>query len=126
MTNTELIEKCKQILNECKDFNVYGSYALISELLNQYGGKNNSFLSTLKQFDIKRIEEHILNHYIVEIIKSFINYIEKGLYIGISPERKGQLDTVSEFLDQSNSLLNEDKIHPAAAAVLIGASLRNS
>jgi hypothetical protein len=40
-----------------------------------------------------------------------------------SPERRAQLDVVSDILGQANLLLEDDRYHPAAAAILIGASL---
>jgi hypothetical protein len=41
----------------------------------------------------------------------------------VSPERRAQLDVVSDFLDQAHELLETEKVHPAAPAVLIGATL---
>ena len=49
--------------------------------------------------------------------------MENDLLEGISIERKAQIDVVSDFLDQANSLLNSKDVHPAAPAVIIGAAL---
>jgi hypothetical protein len=54
---------------------------------------------------------------------AFAEYIRAGLVEEISPTRKAQLDVVSDLLDQANSLLENQKVHPAAPAVLIGATL---
>ena len=59
----------------------------------------------------------------VSTLNAFIEYVEAGLHEGISPERRGQLDIVSDFLEQANTLLETKGIHPAAPAVLIGATL---
>ena len=60
---------------------------------------------------------------LVSLVDSFIEYLQAGLATGISPERQAQLDVVSDLLGQANSLLEETKYHPAAAAILLGASL---
>ena len=51
---------------------------------------------------------------------------QAGLSAGESPERRAQLDVVSDLLEQANSLLEDNRYHPAAAAILIGASLEES
>lgn len=57
------------------------------------------------------------------VLDSFIEYLGAGLATGISPQRKAQIDVVSDFLDQSLKILESHSFHPAAAAVLIGAAL---
>jgi len=57
------------------------------------------------------------------ILMSFVEYLRAGLANGMSPERKAQIDVVSDILGQANSLLEDDRYHPAAAAILVGASL---
>lgn len=57
------------------------------------------------------------------VLISFANYIKAGLSEGVTPERNAQLDVVSDLLDQANTLLEDSKVHPAAPAVLIGATL---
>ena len=57
------------------------------------------------------------------ILASFIEYLCTGLATAVSPERQAQLDTVADLLGQAHSLLEDEKYHPAAPAVLIGACL---
>jgi hypothetical protein len=57
------------------------------------------------------------------IVESFEEYLQSGLVSGMTPERKAQIDVVSDILDQAQTLLESKSCHPAAAAVLIGASL---
>ena len=59
-------------------------------------------------------------------LDSFTEYLQAGLSAGESPERRAQLDVVSDLLGQANSLLDDNRYHPAAAAILIGASLEES
>jgi hypothetical protein len=56
-------------------------------------------------------------------LAGFVRYLEAGLHEGITPTRQAQIDTVSDFLDQARILLEQQRVHPAAPAVLIGASL---
>lgn len=61
--------------------------------------------------------------YVTMVLDPFISYVENGLFQSLSWEREIQLDTVSDYLSQAHNLLTEKGIHPAAPAVLIGASL---
>ncbi|MCW3491546.1 hypothetical protein [Dethiobacter alkaliphilus] len=52
-----------------------------------------------------------------------MRHIDNDLHQGISIERKAQLDVLSDYLSQAQELLNMNNVHPAAPAVIIGASL---
>lgn len=57
------------------------------------------------------------------LLQAFITHLEVGLVEGLSPKRQAELDVVSDFLEQANALLEAKQVHPAAPAVLIGATL---
>lgn len=57
------------------------------------------------------------------ILGSFVGYCEAGLGGALSPARQAQIDVVSDVLGQAHSILENDKNHPAAAAMLVGAAL---
>lgn len=57
------------------------------------------------------------------VMGSFIQFTESGLLSNLSYERGIQIETVSDFLNQANTLLLDSKIHPAVPAVIIGAAL---
>ncbi len=57
------------------------------------------------------------------IVQGFMGSLKRGLGGAVSPERKAQLDTVSDLLEQAQQLLDDKAVHPAAPAVLIGATL---
>jgi len=59
----------------------------------------------------------------VGIMDAYVDYVQSGLAEEVSPERRAQLDVVSDFLSQAITLLNTRGVHAAAPAVLIGASL---
>jgi hypothetical protein len=57
------------------------------------------------------------------MLMSFSEYVDNGLHRTISLEREIQIDTVSDYLEQAEKLLNDKKMHPAAPAIITGASL---
>lgn len=56
-------------------------------------------------------------------LSAWKSYIENDLYKQYSYQRIAQIETVNDFLEQAQSLLNENSIHPAAPAIIIGAAL---
>ena len=102
-----------------------GSYgeaakAQVCEFLRIYAGPKSSFL---KEANAASGYASYMVSTLNSIVESFVQYLEAGLASGISPERRAQLDIVSDILAQAHSLLEDDRQHPAAAAMLIGASL---
>lgn len=120
MTKDELIAHATKIKSQV-DSNYEGSMAQAKEFFKTYAGKDNSFLITLntpyrsgwKQLRIR----------LKEVLDSFIEYVKSDLLRTISLEREIQIETVSDYLEQAENLLHDKKIHPAAPAVIIGASL---
>lgn len=94
--------------------------AQVCEFLRNYGGSKNAFLKQAEEAHGHPI--YIVNT-LASILKSFIEYLHAGLATGKSPERQAQLDVVSDLLDQAHSLLENERFHPAAAAILVGACL---
>lgn len=90
------------------------------EFLRRFAGEDSDFYKGL-------FERHSnWNHYeylVRNTMGSFIKFFESGLISEISYEREIQIETVSDYLEQANELLKDKKVHPAAPAVLIGASL---
>ncbi len=103
---------------------VEAAQAQICEFLRNYAGPKSAFLKRAEA--AHAYSEDNLFTMLVSIVQSFIEYVQAGLATGVSPERQAQLDVVSDLLDQANSLLENAKYHPAAAAILIGACLEES
>ncbi|MBU4304011.1 MAG: hypothetical protein KJ893_00070 [Candidatus Omnitrophica bacterium] len=122
MNTNELIEAVHKII-EVLNNNVPGGYTQACEFLRNYAGPKNSFLEQIKQYNPKAYSAEYVCKSVKPILESFIQYLESGFHQGISPERKAQLDVVSDFLEQAQILLQEAKVHPAAPAILIGATL---
>jgi hypothetical protein len=60
---------------------------------------------------------------LVSLLEAFRDFVAAGLLEAVSPERRAQLDVVNDFMEQSNELLHAKDVHPAAAAMVIGATL---
>lgn len=90
------------------------------ELIRKFAGENSYFYQALKEpiYDTNEYKSRV-----VDVLQSYIDFIDNGLISNMSFEREVQIETVSDFLEQANSLLNDNKIHPSAPAVIIGAAL---
>lgn len=122
MTNEELILKAKEIKASCANTdNGMAAFAESHQFIKEYIGKS-SFLLTLSKIQIPG-SDIVIKNSVIGVMNALIRYLQKDLFQGISPERKGQLDTVTDFLELSQTLLDDNKVHGAAPAVIIGASL---
>ena len=97
-----------------------GVYAQCCEFLSQFAGQKSSFYNAGKRcqggatWAIKSM---------ISTLEGYIDYLDAGLAEGISPTRQAQLDVVSDLLEQAQGLLDTRGVHPAAPAVLVGATL---
>jgi len=121
MTKEELIEQSKRIMNSARDNSQAGLTQAI-EFLRIYAGESTSFYKTLSEINVRATDTYKSN-YVFSVLNSFIQYVENDLLRSISLEREIQIETVSDYLSQAENLLNDKNVHPAAPAVLIGASL---
>lgn len=123
MDRDELIRQIKQLLAKTNNpKTIIGVHAEISEFLRNYAGVDSSFYASIQANGPNRGFDHAA-YSANQILNSFLQYVEAGLHEGVSPERRAQLDVVSDFLEMANSLLEAKGVHPAAPAVLIGATL---
>jgi hypothetical protein len=99
---------------------LHGVKAQICEFFRQTAGPKSSFLAMAQN-------AHGVSGYLASTLhaslENFKSYIQSGLHGAMSPERKAQVDVVSDFLEQAQHLLNGKGVHPAAPIVLIGATL---
>lgn len=122
MNKDELITQAKRLARTSKDKYNAGLTAEIMEFLRVYAGEKSAFYKNLSKLKPDWSEDYVAECSI-NSLKAFIRYIENGLLDGVSIERKAQIEVVSDFLDQANTLLNTSGVHPAAPAVIIGAAL---
>ena len=119
-TDEQSVRSKNEIPGHSRPVKASGVKAEVIEFLKNYSGPNSSFFEQAR--NVTGSDYHQLLD-LEAILKSFIDYVESGLQAGISPERRAQIDVVSDFLDQANRLLEDKKVHPAPAAVLVGATL---
>lgn len=97
-----------------------GAKAEVCEFLKKYAGAKSSFFreaSAVAGVDYYQYAQ------LASVLSSFASYLKAGLADEVAPERRVQLDVVSDFLDLAHRLLEDKSGHPAAAAMLIGATL---
>lgn len=124
MTHEELIKHIQRLIDRARYASeITGHYAQICEFLRTYAGPKNSFLDQIQKYDPRANNEQYASENIARVLRSYLEYVQAGLSTGISPERKAQLDVVSDFLEMAHLLLETKGVHPAAPAVLVGASL---
>lgn len=123
----DTISHCTSLRNEVlrlgdsDSAKVKGLKARIYDFLSKAGGPNNTFINQIQSVrgSVMGYQKNVVS----EVLASFIAHLEDGLVGGISPKRQAELDVVSDLLEQANNLLENPKVHPAAPAVLIGATL---
>ena len=122
MNTDDLIKQARRIIENGQKSSWAGMLAEAMEFLRVYAGEKSSFFKQLSKTDTSNLDEYI-KEYVIDNLEAFIRYVENGLLEGVSIERKAQIDVVSDFLDQANTLLNSKEVHPAAPTVIIGAAL---
>ncbi len=122
MNTDDLVNQAKRIIESGRRSSGPGLLAEAMEFHRVYSGERSSFFKNLSKVDQKQHDVY-LSQIVVSNLEAFIRYVENGLLEGISIERKAQIDVVSDFLDQANTLLNSRGVHPAAPAVISGAAL---
>jgi hypothetical protein len=124
MNREQLIENIKRLLAKHGRYPVAAIYAEAREFLRVYAGEKSAFYESIKQYDpLNAFSEAYADLRINEVLNGFLEYVEAGLHGGISPERRAQLDVVSDFLEMAHTLLDSKGVHPATPAVIIGATL---
>ena len=126
MNNEDLIQHAKRLMESMKrtkDHASVGATATqIIEFLRNYAGPKSAFLDSAKKY-FDTLGADAQRRAYIELMHSFIEYIENGLYQEVISARKVQMEVVSDLLRQANELLEDHKVHPAAPAVMIGAAL---
>ena len=124
MNTNELIEHTKRLKQKAENADqIYGVFTEVAQFLKTYAGPKSEFLSSVKEYNPRGYSNEYASRNISAILQSFIDYLEAGLHEAITPERRAQLDIVSDFLEQAYILLESKNVHPAGPIVLIGASL---
>lgn len=112
-----LIDEAEKIQDGSPRF--HSVLARAKEFIRAHIGDDSEFYTALIFLDDKQPDLDAF----IQIIRGFIEYIEEGFATNLTPLQQAQQNVVSDFLDQGRLLLEDTKVHPAAAIVLIGATL---
>ena len=115
----DLIKQVERI----KEITDSGAIIEATELARIYLGSDNSFYKQLNKIDPSRFYEGLIQKLFYSTIDGLLRYLKNGLQGGISLKRQAQLDIVSDFLEQAETLLKIPNIHCAAPTVIIGSAL---
>lgn len=128
MTEKEIIEKIEEIeqlypLSE-DDEKANSFYLLALQFVRNYIGTDTEFYKSLLNYN-KKYSDIGFNKKTEasSVLNSIKSYLNLNLDIGKSQKYNVKVDIVSDFLGQAIELANNKKFHPAAAAILLGASL---
>ncbi|WP_415766597.1 hypothetical protein [Pseudomonas sp. ZB1P45] len=127
MTSEQLVEKARLLIELVDEIpaqsqmHFLGVLSAIREFFRAYAGQDSEFYKQACALAGFSPDSGIRGARAV--LNAFISYIEAGLHDELSPKRQAEIDVVSDFLQQAHALLERADCHPAAAAVLIGATL---
>ncbi|KAB7688997.1 hypothetical protein GBN24_11965 [Plesiomonas shigelloides] len=93
--------------------------ARAKEFFRVYIGDESEFYTSLLFLDDKNPDKDAISN----ILIGFLEFVEEGFVEDFTPLQQAEDNIVSDFLEQARVLLNDKKVHPAAAIVLIGATL---
>src|SRR5213080_2145655 len=124
MEQDELVSHLRRLLAKIRaDDSIYGTHSEVCEFLRIHTNPKNAFLQAISKFDPHKINVEYAAKSISQNLIALVDSIEAGVHEGLSPQRQAELDVVSDFLGMANLLLETPGVHPAAPAVLIGATL---
>jgi hypothetical protein len=121
VTPEELVAQSNRIVAEANP-NAVGALIEARELTRVYAGEASSFYGSLANVNENADSGRIIYH-VRQTLEAFARYVAAGLLNGVSLHRQAEIDVVSDILGQAHALLQADGVHPAAAAMLAGASL---
>jgi hypothetical protein len=91
------------------------------QLLEDYSGKSSHFYN--HAYEAFGYSQDLRISYSRQALLALRSYAEKKLLKSVSSFKQAQIDVISDILDQAQTLLNKNEVHPAAAVTLIGAAL---
>jgi hypothetical protein len=93
------------------------------EFLRLHGGPGNVFYRQLSRHESENLAFQVVLTATRTALGGFLSYLESGLYEATSARRQAQQETSSDFLEMAEALLAEKTVHPASAAMIVGATL---
>jgi len=132
MDTKELITKIEEIENilpinskEWTNFICYSFFITTIQFVKNYIGENTEFYKALSEANKNHStdSENKKAWTAKEVLKSIKDYLALNLVLFTSEKYNIRIDIISDFMNQAVNLANDKKFHPAASAILMGASL---
>lgn len=124
ITKIEEIEKLCSYEDHMKDEKANTFYLLSLQFVRNYIGIDTEFYNALKKYPKRYADESYEKNIVTNsVLSSIKEYLNLNLELGKSHTYNIKVDIISDFLNQAINLANDKKFHPAAAAILLGASL---
>lgn len=124
MTTEELIVGAKHLRDVvAQSQDAFGVHAQVCDFLRAVTSPDSTFFKSATEANPRSVPRDFVKARLKSLLDSLIDQAEAGLLAVRSPRREGQLEVVSDFLEQAQALLEDTTVHPGAAAVLIGATV---
>lgn len=130
MEITELIKKIEEIEKLYPQGDSYfdrranSFYLLTLQFIKNYIGTETEFYKSLLNYTTRYSD--VSSNQIeaaISVLSSIKNYLNLNLELEKNQNYHIKVDIISDFLNQAIFLANDKKYHPAASAILLGASL---
>lgn len=99
-----------------------GFLAQVKELIKSTYGKNNSFYEEANKIQPDWLKSAAFQQ-TSGILKGFLYAVEKDIINKSSLQSKIKNEIIHDYLAQAENIIDNKSMHPAAAAMIIGASL---
>ena len=124
MKTEEVIDYLEKLASKAEQFEkgapeIFGILIRAREFLRVHVGNNSEFYSGTLFLD----ESNLNGKALANILRNLQEYINDGFSKEFTPLQQAQINVVSDFFDQARLLVNDKKVHPAAACMIIGATL---
>lgn len=132
MDTNELIEKIEEIekiipsdTKQWTYFICHSFFITTSQFVKNYIGENTEFYKTLSDYSQRKGSgnETEKGWAAKKVLKSLKDYLKLNLDLHQTEKYNIKIDIISDFMIQALELSSNKKFHPAAAGILMGASL---
>jgi len=131
MDTNELIQKINDLerilpsnSNDWTNFHCHSFYITAIQFIKNYIGRDTEFYKVLNEFNDRSTNAETKKAWLAkEVLKSIKDYLKLNLDIHRTDNYKIKIDIISDFMTQAIELAADKKFHPAAASILMGASL---
>jgi len=122
------IEELEKILpsnsKEWTNFHCQSFFITTIQFIKIYIGQDTEFYKPLNDFDDRSTNAETKKAWLAkEVLKSVKDYLKLNLEIHRTENYNIKIDIISDFMAQAIELAADKKFHPAAASILMGASL---